>query len=103
MVIRPLPSLDPAVLTGFCHRWKILKLQLLGPSFPPDGGEVTLVATFAADADLTLLDHVQMEEELGEIMARKVDLLSRGTIDAMRNGLHRTAYLSRIGQTVYDS
>lgn len=94
-------QIPDTVLSDFCCRWKIVKLQLLGPVFPALGSDVSLVATFAPDAEWSLLDHVQMEHELGERIGHKVDLLSRGTIDAMKNVYHRNAYIARIGATVY--
>ena len=76
-------------------------MQLLGSSFPQPGGDIELVTTLEPSAQWSLLDHVQAEDELGEILGQKVDILGRHTIDAMQNALNRSAYLSRIGVTVY--
>jgi predicted nucleotidyltransferase len=47
-----------------------------------------------------LFDHVQMERELGELMGRKVDLVSRRAIEASHNAIRRNAILGNT-RTVY--
>jgi hypothetical protein len=54
-------------LSEFCHRWKIVALALFGSATRDDFGpesDIDLLATFAPDAEWSLLDHMQMEMEL---------------------------------------
>ena len=51
-------------------------------------------AAFAPDAIWTLLDHVEMQEELEGLLNRKVDLVSRRGIERSRNFMRRDAILN---------
>jgi predicted nucleotidyltransferase len=95
MSTQQLIPVDQETLSEFCLQWKITKLELAG-SFPAPGSEVTLVATFAPDARWSLLDHAHMEDNMGEIMDRKVDLVSRDVLENMQNALSRSAILASI-------
>ena len=55
--------------------------------------DIDLLVTFAADAEWSLLDHVQIEHELSQLLGRKVDLVSRRSIEASRNAVRRNAIL----------
>ncbi|MEJ5250208.1 MAG: nucleotidyltransferase domain-containing protein, partial [Caldilinea sp.] len=54
-------------LRAFCQRWKISELALFGSAvrgdFHPDS-DIDLLVRFAPDAHWTLLDFVQMRDEL---------------------------------------
>ena len=95
MGVTQLIPVDQLALGDFCRQWRIARLELVG-SFPRPRNEVTLIATFAHDARWSLLDHVRMESELGEILERKVDLVSRRVIEAMPNVLRRSSILANI-------
>lgn len=97
MSTQQLIPVDQKALDEFCQQWGITKLELVG-SFPAPGSEVTVVATFAPDARRSLLDHAHMEGDLGEIMQRKVDLVSRSVVEAMPNALSRSAILANINR-----
>ncbi len=85
-------------LADFCQRWKIARLEVFGSvlreDFRPDS-DVDFLATFAPEADWSLLDHVQMQEELSAIIAREVDLVSRRAVEQSRNWIRK--------QTILDS
>jgi predicted nucleotidyltransferase len=95
MAVMQLIPVDQAALEQFCQRWKIVQLELVG-SFSPAASEITLVATFESGARRSLLDHVRMESELSDLLARKVDLVNRRVIEAMPNELSRSAILASI-------
>ena len=87
----------PAVkLAEFCRRWKVAELavfgSVLGPDFKPDS-DVDMLVTFGADARWSLLDHVRMQDELSDLLGRKVDLVSRKGIERSRNYIRRRAIL----------
>ena len=83
-------------LSEFCRRWKIVELALFGSvlrsDFKPDS-DVDMLMTFAAEAQWSLLDHVRMQDELSDLLQRKVDLVSRKGIEKSRNYIRRRAIL----------
>ncbi len=83
-------------ITEFCRRWKITELALFGSvlrdDFRPDS-DVDLLVTFAPDSKWSLFDHVDMEDELANILGRPVDLVSRRGIEKSRNPFRRRAIL----------
>jgi uncharacterized protein len=89
--------IDHDKITEFCRRWKITEFALFGSvlrdDFRPDS-DVDILATFASDADWSLFDHVDMEEELSAILGRKVDIVSRRAIERSDNWIRREAILS---------
>jgi predicted nucleotidyltransferase len=90
---------------GFCQRWNITELALFGSvlrgDFRPDS-DIDVLVRFAPDARWTLLDFVQMRDELSEILGRKVDLVSRRAVDASKNPLRRQAILES-AQVIYSA
>ncbi|HTG82368.1 MAG TPA: nucleotidyltransferase domain-containing protein [Geobacteraceae bacterium] len=83
-------------IIAFCRHWKIVEFSLFGSvlrdDFRPDS-DIDVLATFAPDACWTLLDHVEMQEELKGILGRNVDLVSRRGIEHSRNKFRRKAIL----------
>lgn len=80
----------------FCRHWKINELSLFGSALREDFGpdsDVDLLVTFAPDADWSLLDHIQMEEELSVLLNRKVDLVSKRAVERSENWIRRRAIL----------
>jgi predicted nucleotidyltransferase len=83
-------------VADFCRRWKIIELALFGSvlrdDFRPDS-DVDVLVTFAPDAQWSLFDHVDMEDELRQILRRPVDLVNRRGIERSRNPSRRKAIL----------
>jgi uncharacterized protein len=83
-------------IVDFCQRWKIVELSLFGSvlrdDFRPDS-DIDILVTFAPDATWTLLDHVDMQDELRTLFGRNVDLVSRRGIERSRNKIRRQAIL----------
>jgi uncharacterized protein len=98
MAISQIIPIEPAVLDAFCRQWKIAKLELVG-SFPVPKTDITLLVTSAPDAEWGLFEHVRIERELGALMGRKVELLSRRAIEESRNALTRDSILSKVNPT----
>ena len=94
----PLP-----VIADFCRRWKITELAVFGSAlrddFRPDS-DIDFLVTFAPDAQWSLFDHMAAEQELAEIVGRKVDLVSRTAIEGSHNWIRRKAILAS-AQVVY--
>lgn len=89
--------IDSNFIAKFCQRWKISELAVFGSvlrdDFSPES-DVDILVSFAEEADWSLLDHVAMEEELSQLVGRKVDLVSRRGIEHSRNWIRKNAILS---------
>ena len=90
-------------LADFCVRWKITELALFGSALRDDFGPdsyVDMLVTFDPSADWSLLDHVQMEQELASLLGREVHLVSRWAIDRSQNWI-RCREILESAQVVY--
>ncbi len=83
-------------ITNFCQRWKITEFAFFGSvlrdDFRPDS-DIDVLVTFAPDAQWSLFDHVDMQDELEALFGRKVDLVSRRGIERSRNYIRRQSIL----------
>ena len=85
-----------ARLTEYCRRWKIEELALFGSALRSDFGpesDVDVLAAYLPGADWSLLDHIQMQNELAELLGRPVDLVSRKAVERSDNPIRRRAIL----------
>lgn len=76
-------------IAEFCRRWQVKELAVfgsaLGDDFRPDS-DVDVLVVFQDEARWTLFDHMRAEEELEQILGRKVDLVEKS---AIRNPFRR--------------
>lgn len=83
-------------IADFCRRWKITEVALFGSvlreDFSPES-DVDVLVSFAPDARWSLLDHVEMQDELKIIFGRNVDLISKRGIERSRNPIRRKEIL----------
>ena len=90
-------AFDQQKIAEFCQRWKITEFALFGSvlrdDFRPDS-DVDVLVTFAPEADWSLFDHIDMQEELSGFIGRKVDLVSRRAIERSDNWIRRKAILN---------
>lgn len=98
--MNPQISLDRKKIAEFCQRWKIIEFALFGSvlrdDFRPDS-DVDILVTFDLDAQWSLFDLVQMQEELKEMLGRNVDLVEK---KGLRNPFRRHIIL-KTRQVVY--
>lgn len=91
-------------IANFCYRWRITELALFGSAlredFRPDS-DIDVLVKFTPDHQWTLLDHVDMRDELEAIFGRKVDLVSKTAIERSRNYLRRKNILNS-AQVIYE-
>ena len=83
-------------IADFCRRWKIVEFALFGSALREDfrtDSDIDVLVTFSDDAQWTLLDYVDMQDELKDLFGRDVDLVSRRGIERSRNYLRRKAIL----------
>ena len=98
-------DLSEEEISVFCRRWRISEFALFGSVLRDDfdaESDLDILVAFAPDADWSLLDHVQMEQELEALLDRKVDLLSRRSVERSRNWLRRKEILDT-AEVVYAS
>lgn len=93
----PLPiQLPEAKISDFCDRWKIRELALFGSVLRDDfraDSDLDFLVTFNSDADWSLFDRVQMQQELANILKRKIDLVSKRAIERSQNWIRRREIL----------
>lgn len=89
----PLPM---DAIAACCQKWMISELALFGSvlrdDFRPDS-DVDVLVSFAPEAHWTLLDFVDMQDEMAAILGREVDLVSRRGIEHSLNIPRRTHVL----------
>jgi uncharacterized protein len=91
----PMPKIE-----DFCHRWKIVEFALFGSILRSDFGpesDIDVLVTFAEEADWSLYDLVDMQEELKGIFARDVHLVLKS---GLRNPFRRREIL-RTHRVIY--
>ena len=90
-------EIDRESLAGFCQRYHIRRMAFFGSvlreDFRPDS-DVDVLVDFLPEAKHGLFDLVRMQEELRDILGRKVDLVERTAIERSRNYIRRKAILS---------
>jgi hypothetical protein len=89
-------TLPKEKIVEFCSRWKITEFAIFGSVLRDDFGptsDVDVLVTFASDAHWSLLDHVEMQDELTALLGRKVDLVNRRGIERSRNPIRRKEIL----------
>ena len=86
---------DEARLKVFCQKWKVARLDVFGSVLRDDfraDSDVDFLVSFADDSTLGL-DFVHMADELEGIVGRKVDLLTRNSVERSPNWVRRGAIL----------
>jgi len=80
----------------FCSRWGVTELAFFGSvlrdDFGPDS-DVDVLVSFSPKVDWSLLDHIRMEQELSQQLGRKVDLITRRSIERGHNWILREEVL----------
>jgi len=79
-------------IAEFCRKHRVRKLSLFGSALREDFGpdsDVDVLVSFAEDARHSLFDLAAIEEELGAILHRKVDLVEREAIEQSENYIRR--------------
>ena len=90
-------------LADFCRKWKIAELSLFGSVLREDfgpGSDVDVLVEFAADAQVSSFDLLDMREELAVLFGRPVDILTRRSVERSSNAWKRAAILGQ-AQRVY--
>lgn len=83
-------------LVRFCERWHVKELALFGSALHRDFDEesdLDFLITFDNDVSWSLLDHVEMQQELQEFFSREIDLVSKRAVELSNNQIRRAAIL----------
>jgi predicted nucleotidyltransferase len=95
--------IDAEKLRDFCRKWSISELAVFGSvlrdDFRPDS-DVDFLATFAPESRDSLMRRQEMEDELAEIVGRRVDVVSRRGVETSENPWRRKEILST-AETLY--
>lgn len=90
-------------IAQFCKRWNVFQFAVIGSAlradFHPDS-DVDVLVAFQAGTQWGLLDHLRMEQELQNLLGRRVDLISRAAVLHSQNQLLRDEILNT-AQAVY--
>jgi len=87
----------------FCQKWGIVELALFGSvlreDFRPDS-DIDVLVTFARGARWQLADLMRLEDELGAILGRRVDLVERDAVERSENYIRRR-HILRSAEPIY--
>lgn len=93
----PSRFIPPDRLRSFCKKWKIQELLVFGSTARGEDGpesDLDLLVTFSPEARWSLLDHIRMEEELSALAGRKVEMITKRSVEASRNDVRKRMILS---------
>ena len=87
----------------FCRKWGIRELALFGSvlrdDFRPDS-DIDVLVTFEEGIEPSLDDWLAMEDEIGAVFGREVDLVQRDLVEANRNYIVRK-HILRTARAIY--
>lgn len=84
-------------IANFCRHWKIQELAVFGSILRADfnsKSDIDVIVTFDSDATWSLLDHINMEQQLQAILQRKVDLVTKRAVEKSQNWVRRKEILN---------
>ncbi|MBN2591667.1 MAG: nucleotidyltransferase family protein [Sedimentisphaerales bacterium] len=94
-------GIDPKKIADFCQKWKISILSAFGSivrgELQPES-DIDLLVTFSENADWTMFDHFNMEEELTHILGHEVDLVNIKALEENQNPIYKQEILSSARQ-----
>ena len=92
-------------IAAFCKKWKIAELALFGSVLSDDfraDSDVDVLVTFEPGLRLDLPRFLETKEALERLFGRKVDLLTRPTIERSTNPL-RKRHILDTARTLYEA
>jgi hypothetical protein len=84
-------------IEAFCRKWRVKEFSLFGSVIRDDfgpGSDVDVMVQFADDTRWGLSELGRMEQELEAIFGRKVDLITRRSVEENPNPIRRRHLLS---------
>ncbi len=89
----------------FCQKWQVTEFALFGSILRDDftpNSDVDILVTFAPQAGRSLFDLIQMRDELKQLLGRKVDVLTKQSVEQNHNWLRKQNILNS-AQVIYVS
>jgi predicted nucleotidyltransferase len=80
-----------------CRRWNIVELAVFGSLLRDDFGpesDIDLLIDFSPEAHIGLFGLSRLQQELEDLLGRRVDVVTRSGIERSRNAIRRDAILS---------
>ena len=96
-------SLTKEQVVEFCQKWQITEFALFGSVLRDDftaKSDVDVLVTFAPQARRSLFDLVNMTDELAQLLGRKVDILTRKSVEQSHNWIRKQEILNT-AQVIY--
>ncbi len=96
-------EMPPDRIAAFCKRWQILELALFGSVLRDDFGpesDIDVLVRFDPEVRHTLLDIVEIQDDLSSMLGHRADLVEREAVEHSRNYIRREAIL-RSAETIY--
>jgi uncharacterized protein len=94
----------PTQIAEFCDRWQISELAVFGSvlrdDFKPDESDIDVLVSFVPNYSWTYDAAFQMREELMVLFQRRVDLISRKSLEQSSNWIRRNQIL-KSAQVIY--
>jgi predicted nucleotidyltransferase len=86
----------PAGIEGFCTKWSVHRLELFGSVLRDDfrsDSDVDVLVSFETPVHPTVYQMIDMQDELETIFGRKVDLITRRSVERSRDQISRKKIL----------
>ena len=101
--MNPQVSIPKSRLTAFCRVNGIARLAIFGSALRADFGpesDIDLLVDFEPGRAVSLFDMAGMEQEISQILGRKVDMIERSGVERSRNYIRRAEILGT-AETIY--
>lgn len=98
-------QVSPEQIEAICYQWQITELALFGSVLRDDfrsDSDVDVLVTFAPDAQVSLLDLVELQHQFAVLFDREVDVIERQTIETSPNWIRRNEILS-MATVIYET
>lgn len=90
-------SLPQEALNAFCRKWKIQELSLFGSvlrdDFGPDS-DIDFLVRFRPEAEWGLWDRAAMQQELMDLLDRRVDVVNKTALERGTNSVRKQHILN---------
>jgi predicted nucleotidyltransferase len=96
-------ELPQQIISEFCQKWQISEMYLFGSvlreDFRPDS-DIDILVSFQDSVSWGLLEFSRMKRELENLLGRKVDLLTKKSIEQSHNWIRQREILET-AQVIY--
>jgi uncharacterized protein len=83
-------------IRSLCEKWRIRRFELFGSVLRQDFGQesdVDVLVEFDPEAQVSLFEFYDVEQELTTLFGRRVDLVERRAVEKSRNEIRRSQIL----------